>query len=507
VWWPAATASAPAPSWTHRAGAAKLETGGTGSIASAFQFGSRLALAATLAAAPLRAQNLILPTSSAANPLYGSVATAPVTATPIQLTLNDAVSRGLRHNLALLTQQQNQRIASGNTLSTFNALLPNLTAQAQTGTLSVDLASEGIKPALLSQLGFSPGAIPNILKVNTTSAQLNLSQQLFNLPAIELYRAARVNIHVEDLNTLNTRGNVVLLVSTAYLQTLAAASQAQDQQALLRADDIALQQAQQRHAAGVATNLDELRARVQYQNQQQAVVKAQNAFAEDRIALSRMIGLAADQPIELTDTAPYADLALMPLADAVQLAHAHRKDYLALQAQLRSAELDRKAAQFERVPTLSVGGYYGVLGVTGGLYHGDFVASGTLNVPLFHEAKFRGDREVADAQLATLRARLADLEVAMESQLRASLLDVQATQQLVTVATSNLDLARQELSDSTDRFAAGVDDNLPVVQSQATLAAAQTQRVNALFQYNQAKLHLARNAGVVETQYQAYLGR
>ncbi len=87
------------------------------------------------------------------------------------------------------------------------------------------------------------------------------------------------------------------------------------------------------------------------------------------------------------------------------------------------------------------------------------------------------------------------------------MLDVQATAQLVKVAQSNVDLAREELQDSSDRFTAGVDDNLPEVQAQATLANAQTQMVNALYQYNQAKLNLARNTGVVETQYQTYLGQ
>jgi outer membrane protein TolC len=52
-----------------------------------------------------------------------------------------------------------------------------------------------------------------------------------------------------------------------------------------------------------------------------------------------------------------------------------------------------------------------------------------------------------------------------------------------------------------------VDDNLPVVQAQATLAAAQSRLVATLYQYNQSKLTLARNTGVVESQYKVYLGR
>ena len=53
----------------------------------------------------------------------------------------------------------------------------------------------------------------------------------------------------------------------------------------------------------------------------------------------------------------------------------------------------------------------------------------------------------------------------------------------------------------------GCDDNLPVVRAQAALVGAQTNLVEATFQYNYAKLTLARTTGVVETQYKQYLGK
>ena len=86
------------------------------------------------------------------------------------------------------------------------------------------------------------------------------------------------------------------------------------------------------------------------------------------------------------------------------------------------------------------------------------------------------------------------------------MLDVNSANELVKVAQSNVELAQQELSDERDRFTAGVDDNLPVVDAEAALAGAQAQLVQALYQYNTAKLQLARATGIVETQYRTYLG-
>jgi len=52
-----------------------------------------------------------------------------------------------------------------------------------------------------------------------------------------------------------------------------------------------------------------------------------------------------------------------------------------------------------------------------------------------------------------------------------------------------------------------VDDNLPLVDAEASVADAQAQLINSLYQYNVAKLQLARNTGVVETRYRSYLGQ
>ena len=57
------------------------------------------------------------------------------------------------------------------------------------------------------------------------------------------------------------------------------------------------------------------------------------------------------------------------------------------------------------------------------------------------------------------------------------------------------------------RFTSGVDDDLPVVRAQATLEGAQAQVIQTQFQYDYAKLTLARNTGVVESEYRTYLGR
>jgi outer membrane protein TolC len=437
----------------------------------------------------------------------GNVTVEHATSDPMPLGLDDAIDRGLNSNLQVLLSNQAERTVRGEISTVFYQLLPNLKASAYTSTQEINLAALGFKPSSLAGFGFPPGSISTIVKVDTTDAQLSMDQVLFNLPDFYLYAAAKKAERVYEMNVLNTRGGVVEAVGTLYLAALADQAQIANHQALLTADEEVLREATLSHDAGVGTNVDVLRAKVQLQTEQQALVRAQNTFAKDKIALNRLIGLPAEQQLTLTDKVPYADLAEMPLDDTRALAYERRKDLLALEAQMEVAQRARKAVKYERMPQLAINGFYGVLGETQGLYHGVFTAQGVLKIPIFEEGRFRGETEIAAAQEIGLTHQIESLRVTIDAQIRASRLDVESSSELVKVARSNVDLATQALADSRERFAAGVDDNLPVVRAQATLEDAQTRLVATEFQFNHAKLALARNTGVVETQYKQYLGR
>ena len=307
-------------------------------------------------------------------------------------------------------------------------------------------------------------------------------------------------------NILLDRGDVVQRVASQYLRVLADTASIANAQSQVASDTELERQSQARKDAGTGTNLDLLRARVERQQRQQELIADIATFEKDKIQLNRLMGIAADQQLQLTDAVPYHELEALPLDTAKQVAYNRRKDLLSLQAQLRSAELQRRAIAYERLPVAKVSGYYGVLGQTTGLYHGVFVAQGGIDFPIFQEARIRGDREVADAQLATLRNELSSLRGDIEQQIRSAMLDMNTSNELVRDATSNVNLAAEALDETRQRYRAGIDDNLPVVRAQATLANAQAQLVSALFQFNNAKLTLARNTGVVESQYDTYLG-
>ena len=308
--------------------------------------------------------------SSAQSPYYGSVTTVQPTDGVKPLTLDQAIAMGIEHNLALVEARQQEQSAKAQTLVSLQPLLPTVTAQADSGAHQINLAALGFSNSLLQRSAslfpdFNFASFSTVVKVNVTDAMVNYSQTLFDLPTIERYRAAKANEQAAFFSKQSSRGLVVLTVGNAYLQALALGAQVDNAKALLQADQVLLNQAVAEHQAGTAANLDELRARVQFQTQQQAVISAEVNFKKAKIALNREIGLPAEQEIQLTDTAPYADLVTMNIDQAKEIAYRSRQDYQGLQAQVRAAQLQRRAAKWERLPSLDFQGNYGVTGVSG----------------------------------------------------------------------------------------------------------------------------------------------
>lgn len=452
------------------------------------------------------------PTSSA-NPFYGSVTAQPLSDETLKLSLDDAVSRGLRNNLGLKEVENDERTVHAEKSEALQEFLPTITLKGDIGVYQHDLAAQGFGPGVISKFtglfpgGKVPAGISLITKDDLTEGQVHFTETLFSGPVIAGWKAAGSAERAAHFAKMTARGEVVQQAATAYLHAIAASSEVDNAKALLAEDQVSLDHAHEAHEAGVAANLDELRARVQLQGQQQALLYAQNTYEKDLILLKRETGIDPGQKIVLTDPAPYGDLAEQTPEEVRAIAYKNRQDYQNLQNQVVTYRAVHDVYRAQRLPTLVFNSYYGASTVNGAGTHGNFVAMGTLSLPLFREAGIRGNEDASAAQLEAVNVQLADLRNHIDEQVRAALLDVSASAKLVQVAKSNVELATRALGDETDRVNAGVDDNLPLVTAEATLANAQNNMVESLYQYNVAKLALARAAGILELHYRDYLGR
>jgi outer membrane protein TolC len=471
-----------------------------------FLIASSQSLVSQSAAGVSSAPSVTLPGNQ--SPFLGSSPEGTATSEVLQIDFKEAIDRGLRNNLGLLLATDQTESARGQRWRELSELLPNLGGRVQENVETESLAALGFRKLapFFAAPGSAPAAFPAVTPAfNYFDARLSLSQTLFNFRTLENERASLQNLKAAQFTYKNARELVVLAVGNAYLQAIAAAARVETTQAQVTAAQALFTKTSDQQKAGLTPAIDALRSQVELQTRQQQLIAARNNLAKLTLSLARIIGLPPGQQFVLTEKAPYQALAPLPLEAYLQRAYAGRSDYQAALAQVRGAELSRRAASAGRYPTLDLSANAGEIGVTPGQLSGTWEVNGGMNIPIFAGNRVHADILQADAQLRQARSQLGDLRGRIDYEVRSALLDLNSAAEQVEVARSSVDLAEQTLAQSQDRFAAGVTDNLEVVQAQEAVAAAHESYIESLYAHNLSKVELAYSIGDAEQGVRRYL--
>ncbi len=154
----------------------------------------------------------------------GSVPNGTASATPIALSFADAIDRGLKTNLGILTSEQSSEEVRAQRLRALSALLPQVNGQLSMTEQQLNLQAFGFNIQLPASAGFQ---IPKIVKpYSYQEAMLNASISLFDYKAISNLRASRESQKAAQLSVNNARDLVVQAVGNAYLQIIADSARA-----------------------------------------------------------------------------------------------------------------------------------------------------------------------------------------------------------------------------------------------------------------------------------------
>ncbi len=426
----------------------------------------------------------------------GSIPQGKATSEIIDLTVEDALERGLKYNLGLYLSERATEQSRAARLRSLSELMPVVNGAF----------SEAVDRLNLKAFGFTfPGFPSSVGPFGLTELQANGSWNPLDLHSINNLHAASQNVKAAQFSYRDARDTVVLAVGANYLLTVANESRVTAAEAELKAAQALYQLAVDQETAGLAPQIDTLRARVQLQTQQSILIQAQNDLEKQRIALARVIGLPVQQKFRLINRVPYHALPETELTDAYERALKTRPDYQAALASLRAAQYSRQSAWQQRLPSLGVSGDYGILGYTPSALAPNYTFAATLSIPIFQGGKVEADVGQAEATLKARQAQVDNLRAGIEQDIEDALLDIKAAAQQVEVARTGLDYAQQTLEQSQDRFAAGVTNNVEVIQAQQQLASANEQYIDSLYAYNIAKVLLARAIGNAEEAVKQYL--
>ena len=413
-----------------------------------------------------------------------AAAAPPAPEPPLEIGLRDCMALALRSNLAVRLAAAGTDSARGRALRSAAALLPSLTGSlGQTRTFREDLAA----------LGFKGQGFPELLgPFNTFDARVRLVAQVFDLPSTLRLKAAAADDRAAAMEERLAGEQVAAAAALAYVELFRARQAIASAQADVDLSLSLRQLAQDKKHAGTAAGIDVARAKTREAEERLALLEARNVAQQAEVRLQRVAGLPLGRGVALTDAPGFAPSEPPQAEASLQAARADRWELRIAEERFSAARAQWRAEQSLRLPAVALTGDVGLSGpdpdrrarTTGS-------AGAALQVPLFSGGAISGRVREAQGGRAAAESRLTDLRAQVEEDVRLALIDLGSAVERVGTASEVERLADDELAMARDRFAAGVADNVELLNSQTALTHARDARVSALARYQGGRIGLA----------------
>jgi outer membrane protein len=438
---------------------------------------------------------LLLPTFAGAQ--TKSTALPPNAPTDtLKLTLEQSVALAIKQN----PTQQIAVLNAAESIQDKNITRSDLLPQAN---LHVDDSANRVN--LHAQFG---GKIPpgfpfpeHIGPYQIFSAGPTFGSPIIDLSLWKRYQAAQSNVTASKADSLSTREQVILLVVSQYIGTLRAVANVEASRSRVDLAQALYNQAADLQKEGVGTGIDTLRANVELQNEKQRLIEAENDRDASLFGLSKLLNLDPRQRIELADSLSFFDTPQPDVEASIEDALSTRQEWKSIEAQKKSAKLEKQASQYEGLPSLRFDGNWAYLGTSVNTGIPTYQYQGSVNMPLFTGGRIRAEIVKADLELQKIDQQKADLRNQIALDVKTALLNLQSARNEVQVANLGVQLAKEEVDQARDRFKAGVANNIEVISAQDSLSRANDNQIAALYRFNQARADFARAVGQMEKTY------
>jgi len=412
---------------------------------------------------------------------------------PNPLTLSQAITIALTNSSVIRTAQSRLDQASGRYAQSRSLLLPQVDGYAYQAYLTMNLRGLGIDIPTVPQGTQGP--------FGSMDARVRLTQDLLNIANMQAWKSSRSKQDSSRLLVENAREVVVLDVVSAYLQVLRskASRDALTEQTKLATD--LYQLTQHRVQEGVSAKLEANRALQQVNSLEQQRQEAEQSLVAAKLNLANMLQVHITSDFEVDDAAAYGTDTTVDRDAALQAALAARPDYRSAQASVRAAELQVKSAKGNRFPTIGTALTDGQSGETPVHNQNTYRLGGTLYIPIFTSGRIRGQIEEAQGALREAQASADQLRSQIETDVLTAIAGMEWARKEVETSAANVNLSREEVQLSSQRFTQGVTDNTEVVNAQDRVSRADDARVRAMYTLGLARANLARATGAAEKTY------
>lgn len=334
------------------------------------------------------------------------------------------------------------------------------------------------------------------------AAVIAASQPLLNPQAYPTIQRARLKEQESSLQFRDQQLETVALVKQTYLQALVLHERIKVQQESINRNRLALRDARSLFLQGKGIRVDTLRAFTSVKNLEPVLLKLQFAEQTSKLRLKALIGVDSVTDIQLSDSLFLRETVDIPSEEEVyNTARANNPAYQVIGLQEHIAERQEKIAQGSRLPTISAVGAYQVNSQTRSLdlgnayYPSSSFVGVQVAIPLF--TGLSNTAKVKQAAIEKNQWHLRSTDA--YEQLRATAHQMVANnreslERLQTSATVS-ETARLSYSIVEYRYKKGVSSRLELTDAELALATAETNYLEAVYDYLSARIALLRLMG------------
>jgi len=346
-----------------------------------------------------------------------------------------------------------------------------------------------------------PGFAEHLGPFQIFNAGPSANVPILDFAAWSRLHAARENTSAAHAGEQSIREEIVLQTVSQYLGALRAAAQVKAAQTRIDLAQALYDQAADLQKNGAGTGIDTLRANVELQNEKQVLIAAQTQYDVAIYGLARLLSVDPRQPIQLSDATSFSETPEFAIEGSIDRAYQVRPEMLQIDARLRAAQASRHAAIDERLPSIRGEGSWDYQGVSISTGIPVYQYQVGAVVPIFTGGRIRAETAKADLEIKKVEQQRDDLRNQIALEVKTATAQLESARHQVEVANLGIQLAQEEVTQARDRFAAGVADNIEVVQAQDALSRASDNQIAALYLFNQARADLARAIGQMESIY------
>lgn len=395
------------------------------------------------------------------------------------VTLEQAVQLTLEHSPGMTQAEGAIRTTTAAQRSAYGGMLPSLSL------------SSGANRGSATRFNSSTNTTVSAASQSYT-AGLTASMDVFaggrHLAAV---RQATADNAAADASLIQQRFAVTLVAKTAFFNVLRTGELVRVAQAQLEQAQQGLDAANQRMKVGSATQSDVLRAQLALNQAKQALAQAQTNESSAQYALGRLVGESGP----VTATAP-ASLEPTPLAVPAEqlpaLVDAQAPTVVTAQEQVKSGAAAVSVAKAQYMPTLRLSAGDNWVNQIAALSGGDksWSLGLSLSYPIFNGFQREQNVETANVQADNARVALDDARLNARATLESNLAALRLAEQQVQLTREATSVAQEDMRVQNERYRLGAGTMLDRLTSQAALVQAQTNEVNARYDYQLARATL-----------------